>query len=237
MGEIAITKICPVCGKQFVILYPHLWAYRRGAGKNGSTRYYCSWKCIRELDKKEERKCGNVRICKEENEKEAIRIFLEGGDQLKYLEGIGIKAPSVKWYEIRQKLKDTDPELYAKTGRKTVETPEGTLADAMDGMKGATDKFFGACKEMGLKLQTPELVEPKVPKITKPLNYDGMTVRAVEGDFGTYNYSRQKWNGSDERDYIDYSSREGDELSMTVEQWRKFLAELRHAARILGVEL
>ena len=223
MGEIAITKKCPVCGKQFVILYPHLWAYKRGAGKNGSTRYFCSWKCLRELDNEKERKCGNVRICTDENEKEAIRIFLEGGDHLKYLKDLGIKAPSVKWYEIRGKLKDTDPELYAKTGRpwKAVETPEGEYAPRTKRTQEA--------------VETPEA--PKVPKITKPVGYEGLTVRAVEGDFGRFSYSRHKGNDGEEREYIDYDSHGGDELSMTVDQWRRFLAETRKAAMVLGVTL
>jgi len=216
MGEIAITKECPVCGKQFVILYPHLWAYKRGAGKNGSARYFCSWKCLRELDNEGERKRGNVRICKEENEKEAIRIFLEGGDHLKYLKDLGIKAPSVKWYEIRGKLKDTDPELYAKTGRpgKAVETPEGEFVPVVP--------------------KAPKAVEtPETPKITAPISYDGFKVRGISGRFGSYHF--QDINGKQWLDYDDNES--SNQLSMTVEQWRDFIAELRRAALVLGVEL
>ena len=38
--------ICPSCGKQFFMLYPHLWAYKDGRDK------YCSWKCLRANEEK-----------------------------------------------------------------------------------------------------------------------------------------------------------------------------------------
>ena len=71
----------------------------------------------------------------------------------------------------------------------------------------------------------------KKEEITKPVGYDGFTVRAVQGVFGRYSYSETR------SAYIDYENNEGDELSMTVEQWRNFLDELKRAARVLGVEL
>jgi len=75
--------------------------------------------------------------------------------------------------------------------------------------------------------------EAKAPKITAPVNYDGMTVRAVEGNFGSYHF--QEING---KQWIDYDDKEySNQLSMTVDQWRGFLAEIKHAAEILGVTL
>lgn len=37
---------CPVCGKEFFVTWPHLWAYRRGS------RYLCRWGCLRYFDEK-----------------------------------------------------------------------------------------------------------------------------------------------------------------------------------------
>ena len=68
-------------------------------------------------------------------------------------------------------------------------------------------------------------------RITKPVNYDGFKVRAVSGVFGRYSYSEAR------SAYIDYENNDGDELSMTLEQWRGFLDELHRAALVLGVEL
>jgi hypothetical protein len=89
---------------------------------------------------------------------------------------------------------------------------------------------------MGLKTICDDDVEtklPEEPKITKPVGYDGFAVRAVEGDFGSYHF--QEING---KQWIDYDDKEyANQLSMTVEQWRGFLVEIRKAALVLGVEL
>ena len=37
---------CPVCGKAFDVLWPHLWSYKR------ERLFLCSWKCLRLFDEK-----------------------------------------------------------------------------------------------------------------------------------------------------------------------------------------
>ena len=69
------------------------------------------------------------------------------------------------------------------------------------------------------------------PKITQPVNYDGFDVCAVRGRFGTY-YRNGSNNG-----YIDFEEPLGETMSYTVDGWRDFIAELRKAALVLGVEL
>ena len=174
-----------------------------------------------------------------EQKKKAVEIALAGGDPLKYLKDHGAENAPAMWYTIKQNLSDTDPEKFSQlpdlrskgNSRKEPETEkaeEPTLADAVTGMKDATDEFFGKCEEMGLKMD-----KPKQPKITQPVNYDGMMIREVEGLFGRY---RRTDIGS--ATYIDYESKDGaDELSMTVEHWKAFIVEIRNAGLILGVEL
>jgi hypothetical protein len=234
-------KECPECGKWFPVLYPHLWTYKKLYG-GGNYRYWCTWKCFRAMERKgEEKRVGHKRIFTKEQESEAVRIALDGGNPLPYLEECGGSAPAQKWYEIKAKLKDTDPDTYAKLpdklprkDSKSVETPEGefTAAGAMAGAKAAADEFFGKCKDMGLKIEVPE-TPADVPKIRKPVNYDGMTVREVEGVFGRYRRS-----DVNEKTYIDFEPVESlDVMSYTIEQWRSFRKEMEHAAQILGVEL
>ena len=167
--------------------------------------------------KGEKAKVGAPRIISEEQEKEAIKIALEGGDPLRHLEKCGSKEPAKKWYQMKQKIKDTDPELYEKLPKriprkdavqKPVETPEGEFTVTMEA--------------------------PEPAKIRRPVNYDGMTVRAVSGTYGTYYLDNQTRSGIT---YLDYSNAGGDELSMEITQWRLFIKELKHAAEILGVEL
>ena len=178
---------------------------------------------------------GAKKLLTTEQESHAVWLAISREDPRPYLKECGSKDPQQTWNKIRNNLKASDPETFAKLPRvighkrrPKTETPEGTLADAMTGMKDATDEFFGKCKDMGLKIETPE-----APKITKPVNYDGMMVREVEGLFGRYR--RSDVNGAT---YIDVEIHDGcDTLSYTVEQWRNFRKEHDRAAMILGVEL
>ena len=231
-------KRCPVCGKRFTVMWPHQWAFKRG---KPNPKFYCSWKCLRTLDKEngDDKPVKHAKVALEDKKK-AVEIALAGGDPLKYLKDHGAGNAWSMWYGIKENLKVREPETYRKlpdlrlkgNSRKKPETEKAeeapTLADAMTGMKDATDDFFGKCEEMGLKMDNPEK-----SKITKPVNYDGFNVRAVEGKFGSYHF--QEIGG---KQWIDYENKEGaDELSMTVDQWRGFIAEIREAARVLGVEL
>ena len=231
-------KRCPICGKRFTVMWPHQWAFKRG---KPNPKFYCSWKCLRTLDKEngDDKPVKHAKVALEDKKK-AVEIALAGGDPLKYLKDHGAGNAWSMWYGIKENLKVREPETYRKlpdlrlkgNSRKKPETEKAeeapTLADAMTGMKEATDDFFGKCEEMGLKMDNPEK-----SKITKPVNYDGFNVRAVEGKFGSYHF--QEIGG---KQWIDYENKEGaDELSMTVDQWRGFIAEIREAARVLGVEL
>ena len=53
---------CPVCGKQFRVDQPASWKYvknkRRGHNKYKRI-YFCSWKCVREFEKRGLKKDGS----------------------------------------------------------------------------------------------------------------------------------------------------------------------------------
>lgn len=174
-----------------------------------------------------------------EAKKAAIQAALDGKDPYEPLAPY-TSNPKSMWTYIKSVVKKKDPDLYAKLpdlrDRKKIETPEGTLAEAMHGMKDAADEFFGKCEEMGIKTICDDDVEAKLPeelKITKPVVFDNMTIREVEGGFGRYR--RSDVHGSI---YLDFEQTDGaDVISLTVKQWRSLREELNRAAAILGVEL
>lgn len=248
-------KICPVCKKEFTVLWPHQWSYKRGR-KLGQCTYYCSWTCLRALDKKGEKKVANRRLLTEEQEDKVVKMAIAGEDPRPFLAECGSKNPNTTWSAIRARVNENDPETAAKLPRvighkkrgkqdavpgipidrieapampqkaETPEEPEVTLADAMKGMKDAADEFFGTCEEMGLTLE-------KAKKEAAPVKYDDMTVREVEGVFGRYR--RSDVNGIT---YIDFECDDGlDVLSLTVNQWIQFREEQEKAFAILGVIL
>ena len=222
---------CPVCGKAFDVLWPHLWAYKKGS------QFICSWSCLRISEKGVEHMSG-VQKVPDEAKQAAIEAAISGGDPYEELRPY-TSNPKAMWTYMKQQLKKKDPDLYKKIpDLRNRKKPEPTLADAMEGMQSAADDFFGLCEDMGLKLgrkdkpATVTTVE-EVPKITKPVVYDDMTVREVEGGFGRYRRS-----DVNDKTYIDFEYTEGaDTISLTVEQWRKFRKEQARAAVILGVEI
>jgi hypothetical protein len=151
----------------------------------------------------------------DEAKKKAIQAALNGENPYEFLKPY-TKNPSAMWTSIKTMVRKKDPELYAK------------IPDLRD-LKKAKEQL-----QEGIR-QAEELAaaEAKAQKITAPVNYDGMTVRAVEGNFGSYHF--QEING---KQWLDYDDKEySNQLSMTVDQWRGFLAEIKHAAEILGVTL
>ena len=243
---------CPVCGKEYEVLYPDKWTYKRR--RTGEHMFYlCSWSCLRKFDEAKESakqvKHGTITL---DQKKKAVDIALAGGNPLTFLAECGSANPGNMWWTIKQNLKEVDPEKYEKLPKRlntsekavpgipidrieapampqkaeTPEEPEVTLADAMKGMKDAADEFFGTCEEMGLTLE-------KAKKDATPVKYDDMTVREIEGVFGRYR--RSDVNGIT---YIDFECNDGlDVLSLTVKQWIQFREEQEKAFAILGVIL
>ena len=222
---------CPICGKGFEVLWPHLWAYKR------NSQFICSWKCLRAADNENERSANMGNRVPDEAKKKAIQAALDGKDPYEPLRPY-TSNPKSMWTYIRSCIKQKDPELFEKIPdlrdrkKPKQEEPKQTLGDVMVDIRETADKFFGECEKMGLmKAEEPE--EPEEPKIYQPVVYDGMTVREVEGGFGRYR--RSDVHGSI---YIDFEYTEGsDVLSLTVEQWRSFLKELEKSSAILGVSL
>lgn len=215
---------CPECKKKFDVLWPHMWAYKRGS------QYYCSWKCLRADEQKGVKDMGNRTKVPEEIKRQAIQAAIDGKHPYDVLRPY-TSDPKAMWTYIKSMVKQKDPDLYAKIPdlRTLQQAPEATVVEAVEGMRDAADKFFYQCEEMDLmKAETPE-----TPRIFKPVVYNDMAVREVEGVFAKYRRVDAN-NGI----YIDVEIPDGvDTLSYTCDQWRNFRAEMDKAALILGVEL
>ena len=227
---------CPVCGKKFSTLWPKMWRYKRG------NQFLCSYGCMRRMDKGETRM---EKFTKEQKEK-AVQIALEGGDPKAYLKSIGSANPNNMWYYLKTQLRKKEPETWERLAgaRRPVETPEGEYAPAPIGggkwEKMETPEDVPTVKVDGpLRIETeaPDMVEVEttgtLPDVTQPVVFDGMIVREIEGSFGRYRRSDVS-----KEIYIDFDFKDiNDTISMTVDQWRLFQAEIERAAAILGVKL
>lgn len=214
--DTSAAKKCAECGKEFVVLYQDIWAYKRGE------KWLCSWKCLRAYDKSKEG--SSLRKVTLDDKKKAVEIAISGGDPREYL-GKLCKAPDAMWSSIRKALKDSDPEAFAKlprsikgTKKKAPETHKEEEAEEKD------EDFFSAGEDVK---------EPEPPKITQPIVYDGMVVRELEIPFG-----RIRRSDVAGKTYLDFEPVDGaDTLSFTDDQWRAFFMQFNKAAKGLGVEL
>jgi len=244
MNENVPCPKCSSCGKEFYMLYPALWAYKKGQ------RVFCSWRCLRAYEKGMHQEIRSERSMSKLSEKSrrAIEIAMDGGDPVAYLQEQGDKNPSAAWCSLKAQLREKEPETYERLPkvdhRKKENRNPKTAADAMAGMKKAADNFFGSVLK---DAETPETakgmkatIEARTewhpvqePKITAPVGYDGFTVREVEGSFARYRRSDVS-----EKTYVDVEIADGcDTISYTVEQWRNIRKEFQRAAVILGVEI
>ena len=232
---------CRTCGKRTVILYPALWAYRKGPEK-----WFCSWKCLRAFEKGIRSETSKMNLG--EKRRKAVDIALEGGDPVEYFRQQGQKNPTAAWSFLKKQLQENEPETYARLPqvdrRKKEQKEPKTAAEAMANMKQAADNFFDSvlkdaetpetAKDLKATIEARTEWKPvQEPKITKPVGYDGFTVREVEGDFARYRRSDVS-----EKTYVDVEIADGcDTISYTVEQWRNIRKEFQRAAVILGVEI
>ena len=194
---------CPVCHKAFIVPSKSKWAYKK------MSQLICSWTCLRALEMKKGEDKGMKAKVPDEVKQEAIRAAVAGGNPIETLEPY-TRNPKAMWWAIKAKVKETDPETYAK------------LPDLRNMRKPAKE-------EKPVK----ETKVEELPKITSPVVYDDMIVREVEGLFGRY-----RRTDVHDATYIDFELADSmDIMSYTVDQWRKFRDELEKSSKILGVEL
>ena len=169
-----------------------------------------------------------------------------GEDRDKILQGLGYEDPRKAYQNLRVYARQRHPEVMdrfpdlikrkADAQRKPGKTKEEK--EVKETMKDTEEVTIEQTAEPAAPEVKAETVIDgdgmmTVSVITKPVGFDGFTVRAVEGDFGSYRF--QEING---KQWIDYDDKElANQLSMTVDQWRGFLKEIRNAAQVLGVEL
>ena len=76
----------------------------------------------------------------------------------------------------------------------------------------------------------PVEVDRQTQKITKPLMHSGLKAVGWGGEFGRYIHDEK--NG-----FLDVYMIGGELVSLRIEEWQRFLKELKDAALLMGVEL
>ena len=178
-------------------------------------------------DGKEEQSMAKLTL---DVKKKAVQIALDGGDYLEYLKQNGAKNPSASWAYIMECARKNDPNNYLQLKGRLEENAAKKAAEKKTAEKKPAEEPKPELKQETEIRFAPD--EEHLQKITQPLKYGDFVVRSIEGLYGRYD--RDFFNG---HDYIDFSTKDGDELHMTVEHWKAFILELNQAAKVLGVDL
>ena len=93
------ARKCKACGKTFAVLYPHLWRYKDDKGK-----YFCSWRCLRENERKEAEEMEDKRgtFLTTEQKRAACEMALKGENPMQYLKETGVKNVTTAWDTCRR---------------------------------------------------------------------------------------------------------------------------------------
>lgn len=105
-----MSAVCGRCGKEFVILYPHLWSYKK------ENQVFCSWKCLRAWEKGKEagENMEEGKRTQLEIGKELVAAMEQGADPNEWLKEQGYTNTSKAYGNIKRALLDKAPELAEK---------------------------------------------------------------------------------------------------------------------------
>ena len=227
-----ITTRCAVCGKLIVTMWQEFWPNRRGE------TFYCGYDCL-QVDlardtkvmnevkqRRKEKKMNKLTL---EMKKKAVEIAISGQNPLEYLKSCGCKAPDKMWYAIKQQLKTSKPDLYAKIPDFRGKTRKPETPEQMPTVKLSGPIRIETPEPEKVKVETPEgeLKKP-LEKIVGPCHIDKFLITAINHpDLGEFYYDKKFKS-------FDWRTPEGDEVSMSPAAWNCLLNELPHILRILG---
>ena len=210
---------CPVCHKAFIVPSKSKWAYRK------MSQLICSWTCLRALEMKKGEDKGMKAKVPDEVKQEAIRAAVAGGNPIETLEPY-TRNPKAMWWAIKAKVKETDPETYAKLPdlrnmrKPAKEEKPVTAADAMAACQDAADTFFGQCRDMGLLKDQPAKSEPEME----------YKVTGIRTELGNFQYYRKTG-------FIDWTPNDGnDTASLNLDEWKQFINDWPKVLKVLGVK-
>ena len=227
---------CPVCKKEFDVLWPSQWAYKR------EEKFICSWGCIRKYDKRKEADRMKKRVTLTgEQRTEALDMALRGENPLPYLKKCGAANPTSAWRTMRKWAMEhwdkatagTLPESFGPQ-RKDLE-PEAEWTPAGEVYPKEEPKIELVYDESIAEeywREHPELYpqpEEKV-KAVEPLPIASVWSRVI--DTGTY----RKVNGIGMM--LQYLNPHGIEtqIMLGAEDWRKLAEEIPVALEMLKAD-
>ena len=220
------------------MLYPHLCRYKDDKGK-----YFCSWRCLRENERKEaeemEDKWGTFLTT--EQKRAACEMALKGENPMQYLKETGVKNVTTAWDTCRRWAErnwapGAAADLPKRFGQPAKTLEEFTEEMKEDGVELVYDESIAEeyrreqeQKKANERAMEEAMEETNRPKIFREIEMEPLQICAVK--------SRAKEGAS-----FMIADNGGMYLSnstpwlLTKEEWQLFSAEILMALAQLGIE-
>ena len=231
------ARRCKNCGKTFAVLYPHLWRYKDDKGK-----YFCSWRCLREDERKEaenmKKKDGApIKVLTEEQKRTACEMARRMENPLPYLKECGMSNPTSAWVTCRKWAEknwgvdeaDELPERFRKPKAQSLEEIAEELAE--DGVELVYDESIAEeyRREQEQKKANERAREEAEKDSECVLDMEPLEVCAVRSRV------RKDCSYTVNSDGEMYMSNGGMWLQFPVEEWIRFSGEILMALQQLGL--
>ena len=227
-------KKCTMCGKRFEVLWPEIWAYKRGLGTN--TSYFCSWECLRKYDKGREQDI----MLKDEQKRTAAEMALEGKNPLPYLKQCGMSNPTSAWQTVRKWAeKNWDPDVFEDLPEKCGDMKE--TAEARETVELVYDPEIAEeyRREQEQKKANEEARAEELIKSLPPVNVGTEapdesevwhTAAIRNNEWGTFYFD-------DKYRTIDWRHPGGEEISLPLADWKRLPELIPQILHVLGAEV
>lgn len=217
------TKTCGCCGKEFSVLYPELWRYKRRADKGSWWKYFCSWGCLRATEKTKgsrnmtEEKKGHSQV---EIGKELAEAMDQGADPEEFLKEKGYTNPMKAYQNIKAKCRNEAPEIFARFPKRLQNKRDREA-------KGEPAEAGGAFE----KVKEEILKAPAVNGTEKEgMRTDLWTTTAIRNDeLGEFYHDTVHRS-------VDWRHPYGEEISLPPDVWQRLWEELPGILRSIGVK-
>lgn len=227
-------RTCPICKKQFGVLHPEDWVYKRRRG-GGPVQYFDRYNCMRIFDKRKEKKEEDKPVKEDKRRKgpdprwliDGVMAAIAQGDSGKqFLIDEGYRNYSVKWKDLKAWADRHDPELREKMPESLAEKKKQAEVEKVEKVPPVELNLQGG---VDYQLQVNEA------KKTPGFRYD---VKTIETEIGEFSYDKEQ--------HILTFRKKGEALTfgayefflaMNTKEWDQLLTIVPQLAEVMGVTL
>ena len=231
-------RTCPICKKQFGVLHPEDWVYKRRRG-GGPVQYFDRYNCMRIFDKRKEKKEEDKPVKEDKRRKgpdqrwliDGVMAAIAQGDSGKqFLIDEGYRNYSVKWKDLKAWADRHDPELREKMPESLAEKKKPAEVEKVEKVPPVELNLQGG---MDYQLKIDEAMQEDEKEKKPGFQYE---IKTIETEIGEFSYDRKAhlliFRRRDEEKEFGYQY-----MSMSTREWDRLLIIVPQLAEVMGVTL